>query len=73
MWTNVDRKSFSDLAYPSADLRRGVCPSVLLRQVKAEPNETLAKQCPQLGKGKRKLVERQRGRGSSEVLRLNPG
>lgn len=50
---DVDRKSFSDLAYPLADLFWGICQSMHLQQVKAEPNETPTKQVLKLGKDKK--------------------
>lgn len=52
MEMNVDRKSFSDLAYPSVDLLCGICQSMLLQQLKAEPNRNPTKQFAELSKGK---------------------
>lgn len=73
MGMNVDRKSFSDLAHPSADMRYGICQSLFLWQVKAEPNETLTKQGPTLGKGKKKLVERQSGKRQFRISVFESG
>ena len=59
MGMNVDRKSFSDLAYPLADLLCGICQSMLLQQAKAEPNGTPTKHFPKLGQDKKEA-----GRGT---------
>ena len=50
---NVDRKSFSDLAHPLADLLCGICQSMLLQQVKAEPYGIPTKQIPKLDQDKK--------------------
>ena len=49
----VDRKSFSDLAHPLADLLCGICQSMLLQQVKAEPYGIPTKQIPKLDQDKK--------------------
>lgn len=53
MGMDVNRKSFSDLAHPSADLLWGTCQSVLLQQVKAGLEKTPAKQVLKWGEDKK--------------------
>lgn len=73
MARNVDRKSFSDLAHSPADSRRGRCPSMLLQQMKSEPNGILTKQFPKLGKDKKEARrEASEGTKDLEVLHLSP-
>lgn len=71
---DVDRKSFSDLAYPLAGLFWGICQSMHLQQVKAELNETPTKQVLKVGKEEKEMWKRGiLGRETSKVLHLNPG